>query len=59
MGVSNAELWNNMGLCCFYAGQYDMALGCFERALGMANDEAMADIWYINNDTVSLYLYTL
>lgn len=21
MGVSNTELWNNLGLCCFYASQ--------------------------------------
>jgi tetratricopeptide repeat protein 8 len=21
MGVNNAELWNNLGLCCFYASQ--------------------------------------
>ena len=42
----SAELFNNLGLCCFYAQQFDMALGCFERALGMAEDEAMADVWY-------------
>lgn len=47
MGVSNSELWNNVGLCCFYAAQYDMALGCFERALGMANDDVMADLWFV------------
>ena len=45
MGVNNLEIWNNIGLCCFYSGQYDMALGCFDRALGLANDEDMADIW--------------
>ena len=26
MGVNNTELWNNLGLCCFYASQYDMTL---------------------------------
>jgi len=46
MGMFSAELFNNLGLCCFYAQQFDMALGCFERALGMAEDEAMADVWY-------------
>ena len=45
-GVSNSELWNNMGLCCFYASQYDMALGCFERALTMADDITASDVWY-------------
>ena len=38
MGVSNAELYNNLGLCCFYAQQYDMSLACMDRALTMATD---------------------
>ena len=47
MGVQNTELWNNIGLCCFYASQYDMTLNCFERALAMStDDETMADVWY-------------
>ena len=46
MGVNNAELWNNIGLCCFYSSQYDMAVGCFERALSLCGDEDMADVWY-------------
>ena len=46
MGVYNTELFNNLGLCCFYAQQYDMALNCFERALNLATDENMADVWY-------------
>lgn len=46
MGVNNTEVWNNIGLCCFYSSQYDMALGCFDRALSLADDDAMADIWY-------------
>lgn len=46
MGISSAELFNNLGLCCFYAQQFDMALGCFERALTVADDDAMADVWY-------------
>lgn len=45
-GAANAELWNNMGLCCYLAGQYDMTLSCFERALMLADDNNMADIWY-------------
>lgn len=45
-GVSSAELWNNMGLCCYYAAQYDMALTCFERALSFGDDITKADIWY-------------
>jgi len=44
--VNNTELWNNLGLCCFYASQYDMALHCFERALALADDSSLADVWY-------------
>ena len=39
MGVNNTELWSNLGLCCFYASQYDMTLNCFERALALASDD--------------------
>ena len=46
MGLKGPEIWNNIGLCCFYASQHDMALGCFTRALGVAGDEVLADIWY-------------
>lgn len=46
MGVTNAELWTNLGLCCFYSSQYDMSLGCFDRALQVADDTVLADIWY-------------
>lgn len=46
MGVNNAELWNNLGLSCFYSAQYDMALSCMERALTTASDDIAADIWY-------------
>lgn len=45
-GVNNSELWNNVGLCCFYASQYDITLVCFERALALADDTNTADIWY-------------
>ncbi|KAJ8871108.1 hypothetical protein PR048_027412 [Dryococelus australis] len=46
MGIYNVELFNNLGLCCFYAQQYDMMLPCFKQALGLATDEAVADVWY-------------
>jgi len=46
MGVHNAELFNNLGLCCFYAQQYDHTISCFERALNLATDENAADVWY-------------
>lgn len=44
--VSNAEVWANTGLSCFYAGQYDLTLPCFERALALADDGAAPDVWY-------------
>lgn len=47
MGVYNYQLFNNLGLCCFYAQQYDMTLTSFERALFLAeNEEERADVWY-------------
>ena len=46
MGCASAELHNNLGLCCFHASQYDMALSCFERALALADDTNTADVWY-------------
>lgn len=46
MGANSPEVWQNLGLCCFYASQYDMALKCMERALAMASDDIAADIWY-------------
>ena len=45
MGINTSELWNNLGLSCFYAAQFDMALNCFDRALSLASDDSMADIW--------------
>lgn len=47
MGVYNCQLFNNLGLCCFYAQQYDMTLTSLERALSLAeNEEETADVWY-------------
>lgn len=34
------------GLCCFYSGQYDLTLGCFERAIATASDDSAADVWF-------------
>ncbi len=41
MGLHNVELYNNLGLSCFYAQQYDMTLACMERALELATDESL------------------
>eukprot|EP00512_Aurantiochytrium_limacinum_P012009 CAMPEP_0171566610 /NCGR_PEP_ID=MMETSP0961-20121227/667_1 /TAXON_ID=87120 /ORGANISM="Aurantiochytrium limacinum, Strain ATCCMYA-1381" /LENGTH=473 /DNA_ID=CAMNT_0012120373 /DNA_START=246 /DNA_END=1667 /DNA_ORIENTATION=+ len=43
---ASTELWNNIALCCFHSGQYDMTLRCFENALTAADDSNMADVWY-------------
>ena len=48
-----------MGLCCFYAGQYDLTLSCFERALMLADDDNMADVWCLGwalHVTLNLHL---
>ena len=46
LGIANVELYNNLGLCCFFAQQYDMTLTCFQRALSLATDQSLADVWY-------------
>jgi tetratricopeptide repeat protein 8 len=46
MGVYTAELFVNLGLCCFYSQQYDMTLNCFQRALSIAGNDCIADVWY-------------
>ncbi|RNF23955.1 uncharacterized protein Tco025E_02692 [Trypanosoma conorhini] len=47
MGVQTTELWNNLGLCCFYSSQYDIALSCLQRAIATATeDDTLADVWY-------------
>lgn len=47
MGVQTTQLWNNLGLCCFYGSQYDIALSCLQRAIAMAgHDDILADVWY-------------
>lgn len=45
-GVNECELWNNIGLCSFYAAQYDMALNCFSRAIQLADDASLCDVYY-------------
>ncbi len=46
LGINSAEVWNNLGLCAFYSGQYDFCLSCFERALLNADDETAGEVWY-------------
>ncbi|KAF4665261.1 Tetratricopeptide repeat protein 8 [Perkinsus chesapeaki] len=44
--VASAEIWNNLGLSCFYAQHWDLCLTCMERALVFAEDKTVADVWY-------------
>lgn len=46
MGEASAEVWTNLGLSCFYAGQYDLCFSCFEKGLAQAEDALLPDIWY-------------
>jgi len=46
LGVYNCEVWNNLALCCFYASQYDLCLTAFDRALALASDKEMGDVWF-------------
>ncbi|EGR30238.1 hypothetical protein IMG5_137130 [Ichthyophthirius multifiliis] len=46
LGINQAELWNNLALCLFYDGQYDLFYSCFEKALMLADESNKADIWY-------------
>ncbi|EER18335.1 Tetratricopeptide repeat protein, putative [Perkinsus marinus ATCC 50983] len=44
--LASPELWNNLGLCCFYGQHYDLCLTCMERALMFADDKTLGDVWY-------------
>ncbi|XP_034942233.1 tetratricopeptide repeat protein 8 isoform X2 [Chelonus insularis] len=46
MGLYNAEILTNLGLCCFYAQQYDHTISCFLRALQEINEKNAPDVWY-------------
>ena len=46
MGVYNAEIYNNLALCSFYAQQYDICMCCFQRALDLSSHETAGDVWY-------------
>lgn len=46
MGLYNTEIFNNLGLCSFYAQQFDVVVACFENALQLALNDNAADVWY-------------
>lgn len=55
MGVNSAELFLNLGLCCFYCQQFDLSISCIERARSVSTDDVAADIWY---NIGNIYLVT-
>lgn len=55
MGVNCPELYCNLGLCCFYAAQYDMTVSAFTKALRLASDAQAADVWY-NIGQLAVYI---
>lgn len=59
MGVHNAEIFTNMGMCCFYAQYYDMALSCFQRALALSSDDIQSDVWYNIGHVALVRMYML
>ena len=46
LGINSGEVWNNLGLCAYYSGQYDFCISCFERGLLVADEEISSEIWY-------------
>lgn len=47
MNAPCSEVYNNLGLCCYFCQQFDLVITCFERALLYSDsDETTAEIWY-------------
>ncbi|KER31148.1 hypothetical protein T265_13053, partial [Opisthorchis viverrini] len=46
LGFESAELYNNLGLCAFYAQQYDTCMGYFNQAIQMSTLKSAAEIFY-------------
>ncbi|CAI4225058.1 unnamed protein product [Auanema sp. JU1783] len=46
MGVCNAEVMMNIGLCCFECQQYDFAISSIRKAQTLATEDILAEIWY-------------
>ncbi|KAK4472499.1 hypothetical protein MN116_003746 [Schistosoma mekongi] len=45
-GYESTELYNNLGLCTFYAQQYDLCLSFFNQAIALSDATNSADIYY-------------
>ncbi|KFD64961.1 hypothetical protein M514_11552 [Trichuris suis] len=46
MGMVTTEVYLNIGLCCFNAQQFDIAVDCLHEAIRNATDEQSGDVWY-------------
>ena len=46
MGVHTAEIFNNIAICCLNTQQFDLIFPCIEKALTLARDAVLADVWY-------------
>ena len=57
LGFGSPEILNNLGLCSFFANQFDLCITCFEKALlyPEINDMTSSDIWY-NISCVGIYI---
>lgn len=55
LGFNSPEVLNNLGLCAFFANQYDLCISFFEKALLNADDETSSDIWY-NISHVAIFI---
>jgi len=56
MGVYNADVFADLGLCCFHAQQFDLAMVCLLKALELAAPANQADVWY-NTGHVALVTF--
>ena len=57
LGFGSPEILNNLGLCSFFANQFDFCITCFEKALLYPDisDITSSDIWY-NLSCVGIYI---
>ena len=57
LGFGSPEILNNLGLCSFFANQFDLCITCFEKALlyPEISDIISSDIWY-NISCVGIYI---
>ncbi|KAG5448517.1 Tetratricopeptide repeat protein 8, variant 2 [Clonorchis sinensis] len=46
LGFESAELYNNLGLCAFYAQQYETCINYFNQAIQMSTSKSAAEIFY-------------